>query len=76
MSPFQDIVEFHYLKIHPIAHFKDSKILGIKFDWICLRIISPKNSLSHSIFDSGCLVASYSGEDTIFVVQYLKKNYE
>ena len=21
MSPFQDIVEFHYLKIHLIAHF-------------------------------------------------------
>jgi hypothetical protein len=52
---------------------EDSKIVGIKFDWICLTIISPKKSLSHSILASGCVAASYSGDYTIFVVQYLCK---
>jgi hypothetical protein len=31
------------------SELEDSKILGIKFDSICLTIISPKKSLSHSL---------------------------
>jgi hypothetical protein len=52
------------LQIWYRRELEDSKILGIKFDSICLTIISPKKSLSHSILASGCVAVSYSGDDT------------
>jgi hypothetical protein len=52
-----DLSSFSVSDISLSNELEDSEILGIQFDWICLRIISPTNSLSHSILDSGCLVA-------------------
>jgi hypothetical protein len=72
MEPMQ-VIEKVEATVNPRTSSVSSNSVGIKFDSICLTVISPMKSLSHSILASGCVVASYSCEDTIFGVQYLCK---